>query len=146
MSWFSIRYLFRAVGLGFLTSVWRHWLALKDPGPEPKKHIASSSLWIGLQRCMVHLLPSAASIAVIALNLKGFFIGFELAGIPGHDAESTAALQVTAKLQELLIIASVATVVFHKLRHDLLHGRGLPFGLLVGSPTGREHTAGYGKR
>lgn len=130
MSWFSIRYLFCATGLGFLTSIWRHRLALKNPDAEPRKIIASGSFWIGLQRCMVYHLPSAASIAVIALNLKGFFIGFELAGIPGHNAESFTALQVTVKLEELLIVAGVATAVFQKLRNDLLHGRGLPFGLL----------------
>jgi hypothetical protein len=131
MGWFSIRYLLRAVGLEILSSVarWR-WLASKDSGSEPKKYVKRTSFWIALQRCMVHLLPSAASITVIALNLKGFFIGFELAGIPGHDAESIAALQVTAKLQELLIVASVATVLYHKLRNDMLQAQGLPFGLL----------------
>jgi hypothetical protein len=79
---------------------------------------------------MVHLLPSTASMVVIALNLKGFFIGFELAGLPGHNAISIAALQVAAKLQEFLIVASVATVLFHKLRHDMLREHGIPLGLL----------------
>ncbi|KAF2430092.1 hypothetical protein EJ08DRAFT_649888 [Tothia fuscella] len=131
MSTFSVRHLLRSIGLGILSSIARRRRrATKDSISEPKKYIKSSSFWVALQRCMVHLLPSAASITIIALNLKGFFIGFELAGIPGHDAESNAALQVTAKLQELLIVASVATVVFHKLREDMLRKKGLPFGLL----------------
>ncbi|OCK79240.1 hypothetical protein K432DRAFT_383222 [Lepidopterella palustris CBS 459.81] len=123
MKSFSIRYLLRSTGLAAVLRRWHH-------SPEPKKYVVRTSFWIALQRCMVHLLPSAASIVVITLNLKGFFIGFELAGIPGHDAMSIAALQVTAKLQEFLIVASVASVLFHRLRHDMLRGRGMPFGLL----------------
>lgn len=129
MAQFSIRFLFRAVGLGVLTTLYNiRYFSYSTV--EPKKYIARESFWVALQRCMVHLLPSTASIVVIALNLKGFFIGFELAGIPGHDPVDMAALQLTAKLQELLIIASIGTIVYHRIRHDLLNSRGLPFGLL----------------
>ncbi len=127
MTRFSVRYFFRSVGLHVLNTVYygrnsRHLT-------EPKKHVVIESCWVAFQRSLVHLLPSIASIVAIALNRNGFFIGFELAGIPGHDQIDMAALQVAAKLQELLIIASIGSIVYHRLRHDLL-SQGLPFGLL----------------
>ena len=79
---------------------------------------------------MVYLLLFTASIAVISLNLKGPFIGFELARITGHDYVDMAALQLIAKLQELLIIASIGTTVYCRIGYSLLNSRGLPFGLL----------------
>ncbi len=126
---FSLRYFLRAVGLGTLNAVFNQRNSAFSIA-EPRKRIVTQSFWVALQRCMVHLLPCTASIVIIALNLRGFFIGFELAGIPGHDAISMAALQVTAKLQELLIIASIGSVLYHRIRYDLLHWRGVPFGLL----------------
>lgn len=42
-----------------------------------------------------------------------------------------ALLQTAAKLQELLIVASLATIVFQLTRDELLFGDGLPLGLLA---------------
>lgn len=128
MARLSVRYFLRAVGLKVLNSVYygRNGDSLTK---EPRKNVFTKSAWVAFQRSLVHLLPSIASIVVIALNLNGFFIGFELAGIPGHDQVDMAALQVAAKLQELLIIASIGSIVYHRLRHDLLN-RSIPFGLL----------------
>jgi hypothetical protein len=41
-----------------------------------------------------------------------------------------ALLQIAAKTQKLLIVASLTTVVVHRLRHDLIDGEGVPFGLV----------------
>jgi hypothetical protein len=127
MARFSIRYFLRAVGLHVLNALYygRNY----ECAAEQKKHVITNSSWVAFQRSLVHLLPSTASVVIIALNLNGFFIGFELAGIPNHDQIDMAALQVAAKLQELLIIASIGSIVYHRLRHDLLT-QGLPFGLL----------------
>lgn len=40
-------------------------------------------------------------------------------------------LQIAAKVQELLIVGSVGSVIFHVLRSELVFGDGMPLGLLV---------------
>ncbi|KAJ4371451.1 hypothetical protein N0V83_004668 [Neocucurbitaria cava] len=119
----------RAIGLGVVNSLLAR-LQSRSKAEEPKKSIAKKSFWVALQRCAVHLLPCAVSLIVIVLNLKGYFIGFELAGLPNRTSQYMALLQVAAKAQELLIVASLATVVVHQLRHDLIKGPGVPFGLV----------------
>jgi hypothetical protein len=118
-----LRSLFRAVGLSAF-----NYRTYRD-APEPKKPVFTVSRFTAWLRCVVHLLPSLVSITIIGLNWAGFFIGFQLAGIPDNDQIDMAALQVAAKLQELFVVASTATVIYHQLRHDLLHGQGVPFGL-----------------
>ena len=118
----------RAVGLDAINGL---WTGLRSSAvlPEPRKQVFQQSLWIAIERCGIHLLPCAASIIIIFFNLKGYFIGFELAGIPNRTTSDLALLQIAAKIQELLIVASVAAVLFQKLRDDLTKGRGVPFGL-----------------
>lgn len=121
----------RSVGLGAL-DVLKNRLLGYNTRVEPKKLIQTTSLRITLQRCAVHLLPCTFSIFLVTINLQGYFIGFELAGQPGKTSQYMALLQIAAKVQELLIVASLSTVVVHRLRHDLIDGEGVPFGL-VGS-------------
>lgn len=113
-------------------SVLKNKLLGYDSQVEPKKLIYTTSLHITLQRCAVHLLPCTFSIFLVVINLQGYFIGFELAGEPGKTSQYMALLQITAKIQELLVVASLTTVVVHRLRYDLIDGEGVPFGL-VGS-------------
>lgn len=118
----------RAIGL----DVWNtFWGRFSSKTTEPKKQLVQASLLVALQRSAIHLLPSCISIIIICLSLRGYFIGYELAGISGRTTQDLAALQIAAKIQEFLILASLAAVIFHKIRYDLTH-RGVPFGL-VGS-------------
>ncbi|UPX13774.1 uncharacterized protein EKO05_0004273 [Ascochyta rabiei] len=119
----------RAVGLDAL-NVLKNKLSGYNTRSEPTKLIHTTSLRTTLQRCAVHLLPCAFSIFLISINLQGYFIGFELAGQPGRTSQYIALLQIAAKAQELLIVASLATVVVHRIRHDLIDGEGVPFGLV----------------
>ncbi|EON68685.1 hypothetical protein W97_07943 [Coniosporium apollinis CBS 100218] len=123
MLYHSLPALLRAVGLDVISSLFFN-------SKEPKKPVIVQSVWIASSRCAVHLLPALVSIVIIALNLQTYFIGFQLAGIPDTDRISMAALQVTAKLQELLIVASVGAIIHHQLRSCLHDSQGLPFGLL----------------
>lgn len=66
------------------------------------------------------------TIVINFLNLHGYFIGFELAGLSGWTTIDMDFLQVAAKLQELLIVASLATAVSRKVRQELLKEDGLP--------------------
>ncbi|KAJ8107864.1 hypothetical protein OPT61_g8572 [Boeremia exigua] len=121
--------ILRAVGLGILNNLKaRLWLVASNS--EPLKLIEVESATVALQRCAIHILPCAFSLILISLNLKGYFTGFEMAGLPGQNSQFMALLQIAAKVQELLIVASLTTVVAHRLRHDLVVGKGVPFGLI----------------
>lgn len=119
----------RSVGLDALNGLKIRLLGYNTQ-EEPKKLIQTSSLRITLQRCAVHLLPCTFSIFLTTINLRGYFIGFELAGQRGKTSQYMALLQIAAKVQELLVVSSLATVVIHRIRHDLIDGKGVPFGLI----------------
>lgn len=128
-----LSFFFRAIGLESLNSLWARFKGYTAE-PEPKKKVQQKSFWVALQRCGVHLLPSTISLVLITLNLKGYFIRSELAGRPGQTSQDMALLQIVAKIQELLMVASLTAVVVHRVRHDLISGEGVPFGLVaVGS-------------
>ncbi|KAI8719899.1 hypothetical protein NCS52_00772200 [Fusarium sp. LHS14.1] len=120
----TFRTLLRTLGLSIVT-----FLGGNDP--EPSKVLIDSSRKLALARCAVHIVPAFLSIALITLNLLGFFIGNELQGDQDQDDLKFGLLQVAAKLQELLIVASVGSVIFHILRSELVFGDGVTLGLLV---------------
>lgn len=72
-------------------------------GEEEAKELFTQSRWSALARCGVHILPAFISIALITLNLYGFYIGFELQGPRGTDNVKLGVLQVTAKIQVRLL-------------------------------------------
>ncbi|KAI0878883.1 hypothetical protein GGS24DRAFT_441060 [Hypoxylon argillaceum] len=112
----------RSLGLGILAHI-KH--------EEPLKILVYRSRLLALAHCAVHIVPAAGSFALISLNFQGRFIGAELQGSHfATDDVKLAAIQVAAKLHELLIIASLSTIVFHVLRIDLIFGNGVPLGLL----------------
>ncbi|KAL2822272.1 hypothetical protein BDW59DRAFT_149635 [Aspergillus cavernicola] len=115
------RLLLRAIGLGILAIV---------HGDESPKILVYKSRRAVLFRSAVHILPACVSLILITLNLHGYFIGRELQGYSGTDDGKLGALQVAAKIQELLILASVAAVILHVLRLKLICKEGLPLGLL----------------
>lgn len=120
----TFRTLLRTLGLSIIT-----FLGGNDP--EPSKVLIDSSRKLALARCAVHIVPAFLSTALITLNLLGFFIGNELQGDQDQDDLKFGLLQVAAKLQELLIVASVGSVIFHILRSELVFGDGVTLGLLV---------------
>ena len=70
-----------------------------EPSEEPKV-VATRSKWKATSICLVHIIPVMASIVLVAMNLKGFYIGSQLEGsaIPSLQAIYILCLQVTAKL------------------------------------------------
>jgi hypothetical protein len=113
--------LLRAVGLGIATIT---------RGPEEPKRLFTMSRKVALVRCGVHLLPSCVSLILITINLLSYFIGAELQAFQNGDSIKMGILQICAKVQELLVVASLSTVIFHVLRSELVFGPGLPLGLL----------------
>ncbi|KIX00567.1 uncharacterized protein Z518_09632 [Rhinocladiella mackenziei CBS 650.93] len=120
----------RSLGLDTLNFTLRHLFSSRRP--EAPKFVIRLSFFVALARCALHFLPSAVSIAIIYLNVRGLYIGAQLAGTAKYGASFAPALvQVGAKLQELLIGGSLAIVLFHVIRHELLFGNGVSFGYVL---------------
>ena len=64
------------------------------------------------------------------MNYRGYYIGPEFSYLNVSDNKYLALYQVAAKLQEVLCVASLTTVVLQVLRYDLLYGDGALIGLL----------------
>ncbi|TPX06783.1 uncharacterized protein E0L32_002279 [Thyridium curvatum] len=92
----------RSIGLAILVTTF---------GEEKAKVLLRRSRLTALARSGVHVLPSLASLVIITINLMTLYIGEELVG-------------------ELLIVGSLATIIFDTLRHRLVTDRGVPLGLL----------------
>ncbi|KAK3934057.1 hypothetical protein QBC46DRAFT_325715 [Diplogelasinospora grovesii] len=100
----------------------------------PKVIIHRKSIWRALWKCAIHFVPIAVGAILVALNLQTYFIGAEFQGYnDGYwQAFDRWALQLAAKLEETLIVASLATILMDVLRDELLSGsNGLPLGIVT---------------
>ena len=79
---------------------------------------------------LVHLAAVAPALDIIGLNLAGLFIGKELQGPISQDGTKMLALQVTAKLHELLMLSSLSYILWSLLLDLLMNEDGIPFGAL----------------
>ena len=120
----------RSFGLEIISVLIR--ARIKSPSGEPKKPILRKSRWLALSRCAVHILPIIVSIGLVILNLLHIYIGDHIRGdiFTNSDNTNLAMLQVTAKIQELLVVGSTGNIVFHIIRNELIDGDGLPLGLI----------------
>lgn len=101
----------------------------RDVEEEPKIFMERHT-GIALMRCTMHLIPASAALALLILNAEGYYIGGELSGQSGQDVEKLAALSFSAKLHELLMIASLGSILITYIRKELAFGDGIPFGTL----------------
>jgi hypothetical protein len=99
---------------------------------EGPKVAMRKSRWHAFLRCAIHLVPTAAALSLVSLNWSQYYIGGELAGPSGQDSQKLAALQFSAKIHELLMLASITTVLFSYIRRELTFGDGVPFGAMFG--------------
>ena len=99
---------------------------------EPPKVVVTESTTVALRRCIVHVLPILTSITIIAVNIRGVYIGVDYAGAIKSDTINILLLQLAAKANEILIVASLGLIILQTVRNELLFGDGLPLGL-VGS-------------
>lgn len=121
---------FRNAGLGIVNNL-SFRVRRKHSHREEKKVVIDKSRKLVLGRCSIHLLPISISALILAVNFKQSFIGIDFDSPIHSDTINIALLQTAAKVQELLIVASLATVVFQLLRYELICGEGLPLGLLA---------------
>lgn len=99
---------------------------------EPKKVVVTTSTLTAVRRCLFHLIPIGTSVALISINLRGIFLGYDLSGATRSETINLMFLQLAAKAHEIFIVASLGLIILQTVRHQLLFGDGLPLGL-VGS-------------
>lgn len=123
--------LARALGISLVYHLYyklRHWGGSVE---EAKKIALRKDLWMACLAGSIHILPITASMVLVVLNWRGYYIGSELAGPVGQDDARFIGLQFAAKLHELTISASLTAVIFSYVRHELMTDSGLPFGAIV---------------
>ncbi|KAH0565862.1 hypothetical protein GP486_000740 [Trichoglossum hirsutum] len=83
---------------------------------------------LAFARCLIHIIPVGVSVGVVMLS----FVGFYYADVgTQHMNMQLGALQFAAKVHEILIAASLSTVVLHQIQTSLLGDAGVPFSLLT---------------
>lgn len=89
---------------------------------EPTKIALNHSRLVALLRNLIHLLPFSFALFEIIINWNVYYVGTR--------PYSTAVYQIIAKAHEVLIQASITTILFSVIRRELALGNGLPFGFL----------------
>ncbi|KAL8732573.1 MAG: hypothetical protein Q9181_003904 [Wetmoreana brouardii] len=89
---------------------------------EPLKVAIRQNRLIALLRTLIHIIPFGFALFEIILNWNVYYVGTE--------PYNPAIYQLLAKAHEVLVQASIATIIFSAVRRDLALGKGLPFGLL----------------
>ncbi|KAI5357793.1 hypothetical protein Slin14017_G118060 [Septoria linicola] len=107
---------------------WRDWRTQRK-APETPKTVVSGSLKRAVLRNLVHILPITVLSSLIWLNWGHYYIGPSFIIDPEKNSIFMGGIQFCAKLEELLCVASLAAIILHALRHELL-GDGVPIGLL----------------
>ncbi|KAI9367166.1 hypothetical protein BJX61DRAFT_547756 [Aspergillus egyptiacus] len=97
---------------------------------EPQKVVLTRSIPAALQCGAVHLLSIAISATIIALNIRGTYLGADLMSPVRSETINLMLFQLAAKAHEVTIVASLGVIVLQCVRHELLFGAGLPLGLL----------------
>lgn len=117
----------RALGLmifaHFIRSAFRKFRHVTGRGlHEPTKKAIRKDRTIALLRCLIHLFPVSIALFEIILNWNTYYVGI--------STYNQAVYQLVAKIHEIAIQASLATIVFSFIRHEMTIGNGIPFGTL----------------
>ncbi|EMD58652.1 hypothetical protein COCSADRAFT_204254 [Bipolaris sorokiniana ND90Pr] len=110
------------------------------PVTEKKKVVMKRNKLKATLRCVVHLVPVSAAIALLILNGSNHYIGGELSGAVGQDTQKLAALLFAAKLHELFMLASLSAMVITYIRKELVFGDGVPFGTVFSATQFKDLT------
>ncbi|KAL2832904.1 hypothetical protein BDW59DRAFT_180515 [Aspergillus cavernicola] len=97
---------------------------------EPQKVIITQSIPAALRCCIIHIIPLTVSSTIITLNMRGTYLGADLMSPVRSETINLMLFQLAAKGHEIMVVASLATIVLQYVRHELLFGDGLPLGLL----------------
>ena len=89
---------------------------------EKTKVAISRNRSTALLRALIHLVPVGVALFEIILNWNTYYVG--------ATSHNQAVYQALAKAHEIMIQASLATIVLTYVRNELALGHGIPFGLL----------------
>ena len=89
---------------------------------EPLKIAIQQSRRIALARCLIHEIPVGFILFEIILNWNKYYVGVH--------TYSVAFYQLSAKIHEIMIQASLVVIIFSFVRHELVLDGGLSFGQL----------------
>ena len=92
---------------------------------EPTKTAIRRSRVTAILRSLVHVLPLGLAILEIVVNCRGYYYGKEF--------NRQAIYQIVAKTHEIMGQASLALLVLSYIRHETTMGKGVPFGIFLGS-------------
>jgi hypothetical protein len=107
---------------------------------EPKVAV-SNDRWTAFKHCLVPLAPVPISVVIVTLNFIHFFLLNAQKWTQQFINEVQNALQFAAHAHAMLIVASVAAIVLHRIRYELSEKEGIPFGcVLTGYQLGHPMT------
>ena len=112
----------KSIGLGIIVATYRG--TFRKDFSEPLKVTIRRSRITSFVTSLIHVLPLSIAFYQITLNLRGQYVG--------ADFDQQAWYQLAAKAHEILIDASLTSVVLSYIRHELTNGNGLPFGAFLG--------------
>ncbi|MCJ1265036.1 hypothetical protein MMC22_004911 [Lobaria immixta] len=119
----SCQILCRAIGLNILVSSFKFLRHPWGKGFEETTKIAiRKSQPVALLRALVHVIPVGVALWEVTLNWNTYYAGSYLL--------KQVYYQTAAKVHEIMIQASLAAVIFSYIRHQMVLGKGIPFGAL----------------
>ena len=89
---------------------------------EPTKIAVREDRVIALLRSLIHVIPISVALCEIILNWNTYYVGVSV--------YNQAVYQLVAKIRELAIQASLATILYSYIRYEMTAGNGIPFGAL----------------
>ena len=90
---------------------------------EPEKIAIYRSRVTALLGTLIHVVPLGVAIFEIVLNLKGHFVG--------STFDKQSYFQFAAKAHEIVMQASIATILLSYIRYQISAGKGMPFGAVL---------------
>ena len=114
----------RALGLAIIPHACRSLRHVTGKGlHEPIKVAIRKNYTVATLRGLIHVLPIGFALTEITLNWNTYYVGV--------SPYNQAVYQLLAKIHEIMIQASLATVILAYIRYELAFGDGLPLGALV---------------
>jgi hypothetical protein len=95
-------------------------------GPGEERVAIFKDRFVALFACAVHILPLVATVVMGYYIFNEHWIGAQVTDHGAWDSEAKLGLQFAAKILEVIIVASLATMIFTFARYEAILGRGAP--------------------
>ena len=118
----EIEKFLHSIGLGIIMATYRG--TFQNDYTEPKKITVHRSRLTSSFRSLIHVVPVAVALLEIILNLNEYYLG--------NTFDNQSWYQLIAKAHEILIEASLSSIVLSYVQLQLMSDNGLPFGAFLG--------------